>query len=100
MEELDELRALARSEAVSISGLENRRETVVIGVVAAGVCSLETALASEQTKWRHMVVEIPSDGGILHAVGNPIRIDGWECDYRAPPLLDEHADLVRSRHVA
>jgi len=71
-----------------------------VGVVAAGVESLETALASAQTKWRHMVVDIPSDGGILHAVGNPIRIDGWECDYRAPPLLDEHADLVRSRRIA
>lgn len=74
------------------------RRLTPAGVVAAAVEPLEAALGSEQTEWRRMVVDIPTDGGMLRAVGNPIRIDGWECEYRAPPLLGEHADLIQRRH--
>jgi CoA:oxalate CoA-transferase len=42
-----------------------------VGVVAAGVQTLEHALASEQARARSMVVEIPVAGGSIHAVGNP-----------------------------
>jgi len=60
------------------------------GVVVAAVETLETALASEQTQARDMVVDIPVGGGVLRTVGNPIRIQGDTPQYRPPPLLGEH----------
>jgi crotonobetainyl-CoA:carnitine CoA-transferase CaiB-like acyl-CoA transferase len=51
-------------------------------------------LASEQTSARQMLVEIPTADGTIRGVGNPIRIDGWQAEYRVPPLLGEHAALL------
>ncbi len=70
-----------------------RRHTPV-GVVAAGVETLEDALASEQTRARSMVAAIPAEGGTIQAVGNPIKIDGVVAEYRPPPLLGEHSGAL------
>jgi hypothetical protein len=61
-----------------------------LGLVVAGVETLEQALASEQSAARDMVVSIPCEGGVIRATGNPIRIEGETTQYRAPPLHGEH----------
>jgi crotonobetainyl-CoA:carnitine CoA-transferase CaiB-like acyl-CoA transferase len=61
-----------------------------LGIVAAGVETLEAALASEQTAARKMVAEIPIEEGTLRVVGNPIKFSDADDDFRAPPLLGEH----------
>lgn len=61
-----------------------------LGVVVAGVETLEDALASEVAAARDMVVTIPCEGGAIRAVGNPIKVVGEHTCYRAPPLLGEH----------
>ena len=82
------------SAIASVLALRDTKEWVArllpVGVVAAGVERLETALQSELAKARSMVVEIETREGALHAVGNPIKIDGRESLYRPPPLLGEH----------
>ncbi|HZV20214.1 MAG TPA: CoA transferase [Hyphomicrobiales bacterium] len=71
------------------------RRLVPLGVVAASVTSLETALASEQTAARNMVVTIPTQWAPIRAVGNPIKTGGAAEDYAPPPLLGEHnAELL------
>ena len=67
------------------------------GVVVAAVETLEHALATEQTRAREMLAEIPVEGGVVRAVGNPIRIDGVTTQYRPPPLLGEHGDALLGR---
>lgn len=66
-----------------------------IGVVAAEVSSLEQALASEQTVARDMVVEIATPDGPIRSVGNPVKVSGMVEEFRSPPLLGEHDDLLR-----
>ncbi len=61
-----------------------------LGVVVAGVATLEQALASEQVAHRDMVVTIDTPAGPLRAIGNPIKIPGETTTYAAPPLLGEH----------
>jgi crotonobetainyl-CoA:carnitine CoA-transferase CaiB-like acyl-CoA transferase len=68
-----------------------------LGIVAAGVETLETALASEQTRAREMVADIPLEEGTLRVVGNPIKISDARDAFRAPPLLGEHDALVPGR---
>ncbi len=70
------------------------RRLAPVGVVVAGVETLEDALASEQAAARSMVVEIPVEGGILRAVGNPIKVDREESRYAPPPLLGEHDGIL------
>ncbi|HLT26956.1 MAG TPA: CoA transferase [Zeimonas sp.] len=65
-----------------------------LGIVAAGVETLETALASEQTAARGMVAEIPLDGEMLRVVGNPVKFSDAQDDFRAPPLLGEHGPAL------
>lgn len=65
-----------------------------LGIVAAGVESLEQALASEHTNARAMVVDIPTESGTIRAVGNPVKIAGTQDEYRAPPLLGEHNESL------
>jgi crotonobetainyl-CoA:carnitine CoA-transferase CaiB-like acyl-CoA transferase len=65
-----------------------------LGVVVAGVETLEDALASDVAAARDMVVSMPCEGGEIRAVGNPIRIVGETTHYRAPPLLGEHNALL------
>ena len=67
-----------------------------LGIVIAAVGALEDALASENVAARHMVVSIATPGGRLRFVGNPIKVEGFEEAYCAPPQLGEHAALLES----
>lgn len=70
------------------------RRLAPLGVVAAGVETLEQALASEQAAARNMVVELDAGGTAVRVVGNPIKIQGAEETFAPPPLLGEHAPLL------
>lgn len=61
-----------------------------LGIVAAGVESLDVALASEHARARQMVATIPAAEGQIRVVGNPIKLFGVSDEYRAPPMLGEH----------
>ncbi|MFZ5510167.1 MAG: CaiB/BaiF CoA transferase family protein [Pseudomonadota bacterium] len=61
-----------------------------LGVVVAGVESLEAALASEHTRARGMIAEIATPDGVIRAVGNPIKLTGAEDQFGPPPQLGEH----------
>jgi crotonobetainyl-CoA:carnitine CoA-transferase CaiB-like acyl-CoA transferase len=65
-----------------------------LGIVVAGVETLESALGSEQALARGMVVTIPTPAGPLRAVGNPIKIAGEATAYAPPPLLGEHTGAL------
>lgn len=65
-----------------------------LGVVVAGIHTLEDALASAQTKARNMVVVIDGDDVPLHVVGNPIKIAGMAEAFAPPPRLGEHTDAL------
>jgi CoA:oxalate CoA-transferase len=56
-----------------------------LGIPAAAVRTLPEALAAEPDA-------IVTAGG-FRLVGSPIRISGYQPDYRPPPRLDEHAEL-------
>lgn len=71
-----------------------------LGVVVAGVETLPQALASEHTRHRRMVVDIPSPDGVIRVVGSPIKSLGCEPRYEAPPLLGEHSDALLARRSA
>lgn len=75
------------------------RRLAPLGVVVAGVETLEQALASDIAAARDMVVTIQTEAGPIKAVGNPIKIAGDTGSYRAPPLLGQHDGLVL-RNVA
>lgn len=65
-----------------------------LGVVVAGVETMEQALASEHVRARGMVAEIA--GAVpLRVVGNPIKISGMEEEFAPPPALDQHGVLVK-----
>lgn len=68
-----------------------------LGVVAAGVETLEDALASPNTQARDMVIAIDTIDGPIQAVGNPIKISGWSSQFRPPPLLGEHNSSLLQR---
>lgn len=65
------------------------------GIVAEAVDTLDHALASELARSRNMVVTLAGTG--VRAVGNPIKAGGSEPEYRAPPRLGEHNDLILGR---
>ncbi len=83
------------AELSHTSAREWMRRLAPIGVVAAQVSSLEQALASEQTAARNMVVEIATPDGTIRSVGNPVKVSGMVEQFRSPPLLGEHNDLLR-----
>ncbi len=66
-----------------------------LGVVIAGVATLEQALGGAQAAARDMVVTIETPAGPLRAVGNPIKIAGETTAYAPPPLLGEHNARLR-----
>jgi crotonobetainyl-CoA:carnitine CoA-transferase CaiB-like acyl-CoA transferase len=70
---------------------------IPLGVVVSGVETLEQALASPQTKARSMVIEVPTSGGTLKLVGNPIKIYGVTETYFAPPLLTAERPIEELR---
>jgi crotonobetainyl-CoA:carnitine CoA-transferase CaiB-like acyl-CoA transferase len=75
---------------------------VPLGVVVAGVHTLEEALASEQTVARSMVIEIPTPDGPLRLIGNPVKVSGITETFRPPPLLAGGSSIGQSptRHDA
>jgi CoA:oxalate CoA-transferase len=75
------------------------RRLAPLGLVVAGVQSLDDALDAPLTHSRDMVVSIPTPDGTLRLIGNPIKIDGHTTEFRAPPLLGEHTDSVLAGHA-
>jgi len=57
-----------------------------LGIPVAAVRSLPEALEATP--------EAVVTAGGFRLVGSPIRIIGYEPDYRPPPLLDEHGDVT------
>lgn len=71
-----------------------------LGVVVAGIETLEDALASDLARARDMVVSIPTDAGTIRAVGNPIKTQGEAPRYAPPPLLGEHNAVLLEQGAA
>ena len=67
---------------------------VPLGIVVAGVSTLDQALANEQTAARSMVVTIPTEDGLIRLTGNPIKIVGASEKFLAPPLLGQDNDWL------
>ncbi|MCC6210858.1 MAG: methylmalonyl Co-A mutase-associated GTPase MeaB [Burkholderiales bacterium] len=65
-----------------------------LGVVAAPVERLESALESDLARERGMVAEIDCGEASLRVVGNPIRIAGTPTGYAPPPRLGEHTEAL------
>ena len=65
-----------------------------LGLVVERIESLESALDSETTRSRRMIVEISTEEGGIRAVGNPIKNTDTEEIYRPPPHLDEHDSVI------
>ena len=61
-----------------------------LGVVVSNVETLEDALASELTRSRDMVVDLPCEEGRLRALGAAIKCTGFTPRFDTPPLLNEH----------
>lgn len=78
---------------------EWERRLTPVGVVAAGVQNLEDALVSDQTRARAMIATIQADDGVIHVVGNPIKVDGMATTFRPPPLLGEHSAALLGHAV-
>lgn len=70
------------------------RRLVPLGIVAAGISTLDVALDSDLTKSRDMVVRIPLEEGLLLTLGNPIHIGGMSQQYGPPPELGQHTGEV------
>ncbi len=68
-----------------------------LGVVVAGVETLEEALASEQARARDMVVTVDTPHGPIRAIGNPIKMADMNEEFGPPPLLGEHNDALLPR---
>jgi CoA:oxalate CoA-transferase len=69
-----------------------------LGVVIASVGSLEEALSEDNVIARDMVVSIPTEAGQLRVIGNPIKIEGFTGEFRAPPRLGaDRGILTESR---
>jgi CoA:oxalate CoA-transferase len=67
---------------------------VPLGVVVAGVITLDDALQSDLAVSRNMIQRIPIGDLQLSVIGNPIHDVGTETVYRPPPLLGEHTHEV------
>ncbi|MFQ5935388.1 MAG: CaiB/BaiF CoA transferase family protein [Acidiferrobacterales bacterium] len=66
-----------------------------LGIVVAGIETLEQALESDLTAARGMIETIETAHGTLRLVGNPFKLAGYEATHRPAPLLGEHnAELL------
>jgi crotonobetainyl-CoA:carnitine CoA-transferase CaiB-like acyl-CoA transferase len=65
-----------------------------LGIAVGAVVTLDVALDGELTRAHEMVVSVDTADGLLRLVGNPIRCDGTNQEYRPPPRLHEHTDEV------
>ena len=91
------LEAVSQVLATQTTAVWSERLTP-LGVVAAGVETLEEALSSPNTRARDMVVAIDTIDGPIRAVGNPIKISGWSSQFRPPPLLGQHDSSLLQRN--
>ena len=88
-----ELVALLTAKLAAASAVEWADRLRPLGLAVGAVVDLDYALDSEYVARRGTVVTIPTDGGPLRMVGNPIRVDGVD-DYRPPPRLHEHTEEI------
>jgi crotonobetainyl-CoA:carnitine CoA-transferase CaiB-like acyl-CoA transferase len=69
-----------------------------LGLVVSEVNTLQNALNSELTAARGLVVNLINDKGEqtppLRAIGSLVRFNGYQPQYRLPPLLDEHHESI------
>jgi crotonobetainyl-CoA:carnitine CoA-transferase CaiB-like acyl-CoA transferase len=65
-----------------------------LGIVVAAPSKLEDALAGENAAARGMVVSIGTPAGQLRLVGNPIKIEGFQETFHAPPRLGADEALL------
>lgn len=65
-----------------------------LGLVVASICTLPDALDGPLCASRDMVIEIPVKDGKLRLIGSAIKNEGATPDYRAPPTLGEHNEIV------
>jgi CoA:oxalate CoA-transferase len=61
-----------------------------LGIVVAGVKTLDQALEGDLARSRSMVGSVPMSAGVIRVVGNPIKISGHETQYSCHPILREH----------
>jgi CoA:oxalate CoA-transferase len=66
-----------------------------LGIVIAATSRLEDALTGENAAARRMVVSICTPAGKLRLVGNPIKVDGFQETFHAPPRLGEDGVLLQ-----
>ena len=97
-------RAAAREDVLALVSAALASDTAVnwevrlkpLGIPVSAVRTLPEALAATP--------EVVVSAGRFQLVRSPIRIVGYEPDYRAAPQLDEHADVIdelaRSAHSA
>lgn len=86
----------AIGEVLRKSGARDWMERLVpLGVVAAEVNTLESALESAQVKARRMVVDVSTGDGAIRSIGNPLKMAGQYETFRPPPLLGEHNSLLK-----
>lgn len=65
-----------------------------LGIVVAGIETLEEALESDLTRARGMIDIIHTPDGTFRFVGNPIKWGGYDTPHRPAPLLGEHSDEI------
>ena len=82
---LGEIAAVLRSDTTSVWV----ERLAPLGLVIAGVETLEEALHSALVAARGMVIGIPVDDRELKLIASPIKIRGWTPVYAPPPLLGE-----------
>ncbi len=71
-----------------------------LGIVVAGIETLEEALESDLTRARGMIDIIHTPDGTFRFVGNPIKWDGYDSPPRPAPLLGEHSDEILAHAAA
>ena len=64
------------------------------GIVISGVETLDRAVDGKIAESREMIVVISTPDGPMRVGGNPIKLSGYEIDYKPPPNLGEHNEDV------
>jgi len=72
---------------------------VPLGIVAAGVETMESALASSLASGNQMVAAIQTSSGPIRVIGRAIRTDN-DASLAPPPLLGEHDEMLLKRQGA
>lgn len=81
----------ARSKAEVIAGLEARKVTV------GPVQTIDQVFASDQVAARQMQIDMESQAGPVHLIGNPLKLSRTPVTYRrAPPRCGQDTETVLS----